>query len=452
MCLIFTHHKDTVLDEGWIKNFHYRNPDGIGVMSSGYDANNVPIVSIEKFLPRNGTEAWEFYKGHIQGKECVVHFRMMTHGKVNHENVHPYIIAGTDEQPTLAFMHNGILSCGNSADKDKSDTWHFNEYYLKPLLDPIQNGHPDLAMKEEFALIMGEFIGTNNRFVFMDDLGRTQIVNEDTGVYWRGMWLANTYAWDAPNHVFGVRHGRYKKGVVEEEHDDFKDVAPDPWEYEDGGWWTGYHGGATTAGKWSGTGSKTTGTSSLASNPHLVPVPSSGTNVVVANNGTGKETVALTHDTPFGRRNISEWKLNQFDSIFDMLKANGRAKAWAKITYKDLDNFEDHSDLDQLWDAVYMCVDGDIEQDRFIDLIRDPRKWDMTPERHKRYVTPTRVDSEDEVPGDSFAPSEEEVIAATLPRRNDAVNDDLGVEAAFPRIMPPLDANGRPVYDSRTEV
>jgi hypothetical protein len=58
--------------------------------------------------------------------------------------------------------------------------------------------NPDFAFHPAFAELIGEHIGTGNKFVLMDNLGRQTIINEDQGVYWGGRWLSNTYAWSAP--------------------------------------------------------------------------------------------------------------------------------------------------------------------------------------------------------------------------------------------------------------
>lgn len=463
MCLIFTHHKNTVLDEGWIGNFYWHNPDGIGVMSAIVNDDGVPTIQIEKYLPKDEKEAWEFYQGHIQGKECVVHFRMATHGHTDLSQTHPYIIsADRDDTVQLAFCHNGILSCGNASDRTKSDTWHFNEWYLKPLLDVEQDGYPRLAMKPEFATIIGDYIGGSNRFVFMNDRGEVNIVNEDTGVYWRGMWLANTYAWDAPSHVFAKAH---RRGKLEEVHDDFADVAPDAWEStKNSRWYMNYReDDYQYASSSFPTGTRTAGVKSL--------VPSTGTTtpVVVASNDNGKEVSRV--NGPFMRGTVAEWNMNQYDSMFNMLKGEKLDRAWARLTYKDLDNFEQHADMDQLWDVIYCAVDDVISEDRLVKIITNPKEWASCKERDhwltqrettrdkeedvaaawEEYLARQRAE-DNEAEGVFDTPTEDEVIEATLPRKSVESTEAMGVESALPRLMPDFTPDGRPLYDCRNEV
>jgi hypothetical protein len=90
-------------------------------------------------------------------------------------------------------MHNGILSTGNKANPKMSDTWHYINDYLKPMLA----GNPDFAFHPAFKALIEDHIGDSNKFVLMDNEGRQVVINQSAGVYWAGVWLSNTYAWSA---------------------------------------------------------------------------------------------------------------------------------------------------------------------------------------------------------------------------------------------------------------
>jgi hypothetical protein len=90
-------------------------------------------------------------------------------------------------------MHNGVLSTGNKANIKMSDTWHYINDYLKPMLA----GNPDFAFHPAFKALVADHIGGSNKFVLMDNEGRQVVINQDEGVYWGGLWLSNTYAWSA---------------------------------------------------------------------------------------------------------------------------------------------------------------------------------------------------------------------------------------------------------------
>lgn len=456
MCLIFTHHPDTVLDEEWISNFWNHNSDGIGVMFSDTTEHGLPFVNVIKTLARDENEAWAFYQKHIKGRECVVHFRMATHGDRNEDQVHPYVVAADAEgRTTLAIMHNGVLACGNGYDKTKSDTWHFNRWFLKPLLDVDQGGFPGLLFKSEFQDMLGTYIGDSNRFVFMNDDGQVTIINEHEGVKWRGMWLANTYAWDSPLHL-----SKYRRVAGDDKHTlemDLKDVPPKDWrDWQDQGWWNNYRDftPATTA---------TKGAVVVAGSK---PAPSNVTKITVASNGTGKETTSGR--TSFGHKlatgQVKDWMLNQFDSMFEMLQQEHLDKAWSKLTYADMSEFERQYDLDQLWDAIYMGVDGIVDEERLLDIIKNPKQyWSNEPARQRHLAASLQRREGDDEPGlldpdeDSDGitdPGDEAVIEATLPRHPEAeisANEvDLGSPAdhnytEMPAILP----DGRPVFDNK---
>lgn len=190
MCLLVTQKSTSpALSDEWLKDFYSYNSDGVGVMYAESDT-----LVIEKILPKNEKAFIKFYRKHIQGRDCAFHLRMRTHGNIDLENCHPYMVLNMqDHGMDLWLMHNGILTTGNSSDTSKSDTWHYINDYLRPML--IDN--PEFAFHPSFAEIVGKHIGTSNKFVLMDNQGRQVVINESAGVYWGGLWLSNEYAWSA---------------------------------------------------------------------------------------------------------------------------------------------------------------------------------------------------------------------------------------------------------------
>jgi hypothetical protein len=151
---------------------------------------------VKKLLPNSAQELIQFYRENIQGRDCAFHLRMRTHGDIDLANCHPYEVLNRAEHGIdLWLMHNGVLATGNQADPRYSDTWHYINDYLKPIL--ITN--PDFAFHPSFSDLIGKHIGVSNKFVLMDNEGRQAVINQDSGVYWGGLWLSNTYAWSAPD-------------------------------------------------------------------------------------------------------------------------------------------------------------------------------------------------------------------------------------------------------------
>lgn len=190
MCLIVHHKLGTVFPQDEIVDWYSRNQDGYGVMY----AENGTL----KFVKGIGVlDDWlKFYDKH-KHRECVFHLRMQTHGDVDLVNCHPYPVFGFEGEGSTDFpmllMHNGILNTGNKADSSKSDTWHYIRDYLRPML----RNNAEFTFTNAFHNVVGSHITSANRFVFMDALGRVQIVNKSTGVEHRDCWFSNTYAWSA---------------------------------------------------------------------------------------------------------------------------------------------------------------------------------------------------------------------------------------------------------------
>ncbi len=186
---------------------------------------------IKKIIPNTAQEFIDFYRENISGRDCAFHLRMRTHGDIDLLNCHPYEILNKAQHGLdLWLMHNGVLSTGNKADTTKSDTWHYIQNYLKPML----SGNPDFAFHPSFKALIEDHIGVSNKFVIMDNEGRQTVINEGSGVYWGGLWLSNTYAWSASksakNHPVNMK--KAKKQVLE---------APQKYSYKSSGF--NYFGG-----------------------------------------------------------------------------------------------------------------------------------------------------------------------------------------------------------------
>jgi hypothetical protein len=210
MCLLLTQSKSSpILSDAWLSDFYSFNGDGVGVMFAHHGE-----LIIKKIIPNTAQEFIDFYRENIAGRDCAFHLRMRTHGDIDLLNCHPYEILNKAQHGIdLWLMHNGVLSTGNKADTTKSDTWHYIQNYLKPML----SGNPDFAFHPSFKALIEDHIGVSNKFVIMDNEGRQTVINEGSGVYWGGLWLSNTYAWSASksakNHPVNMK--KAKKQVLE---------------------------------------------------------------------------------------------------------------------------------------------------------------------------------------------------------------------------------------------
>lgn len=188
MCILIQHDKTSSFSDELLADFYKHNSDGFGLMYG--DGNKIHITKSLGSLE----ETIALYRDLAEGRDCVIHYRMKTHGKIDLTNCHPYRI--TDD---LWVAHNGILSASNPINQDLSDTWHLIEYILKPIAE--QN--TDKFFEEDFIIYLESLIGSSNKLAFCHADGRTSIVNRDSGVDYQESWMSNTYAWSAAK--FGIR-------------------------------------------------------------------------------------------------------------------------------------------------------------------------------------------------------------------------------------------------------
>lgn len=217
MCLIHTLNADTQLSNGWLKNIHGKNPDGIGFM--GLEDGQFVV---KRYVPKNQRRALKWYRAHVEGRAGIVHWRYATHGTVNLDNCHPYKVLDKDEDGLeMWLMHNGVMDeydqythlddvgessyfhghkkrygFGNETD-NRSDTYHFIRVVILPLVKPSLGGNPKALMNPVVQRLIASLIGYSNKLAIMDSDGDQVIINEGEFVSWPayGLICSNTYAW-----------------------------------------------------------------------------------------------------------------------------------------------------------------------------------------------------------------------------------------------------------------
>lgn len=160
------------------------NADGVGAMYT----TSKGVLRTPKVLPKNLAEARAFIAQlPNDDRSIAIHWRMRTHGDTDLTNCHPYpVIEGQ-----IALMHNGVLQQGNAADKSKSDTWH----YINDVVRPMLSEAPKMFTNKAWLELVENDITTSNRFAIMDHEGDLVILNKQTGIEHEGIWFSNTYAW-----------------------------------------------------------------------------------------------------------------------------------------------------------------------------------------------------------------------------------------------------------------
>ena len=215
MCILIHQPKDYCFTASHLEDFYQKNPDGFGAIVNHEDERGVVVYKIVGSLK----DVEDLYFNSIACYEAVIHFRMKTHGDIDLDNCHPYAV--TDN---MWMAHNGILSSGNDKDKSKSDTWHYIQDFIRPMLEQT----PDALDNPYIRGYIGAHIGASNKFGFMTSDGKVHIINKHSGVEYEGVWYSNTYAWSpykhgyerAPvaNYYSGTSTGGYNKSTTGSKH------------------------------------------------------------------------------------------------------------------------------------------------------------------------------------------------------------------------------------------
>lgn len=330
MCLLVTQPANApALTDAWLSDFYSANADGVGVMY----AQDGELV-VEKILPVDEKDFIHFYRNHIEGKECAFHLRMKTHGNIDMENCHPYEVLNHSEHGiSLWLMHNGVLSTGNKADETKSDTWHYIRDYLRPMLAD----NPEFAFHPAFSAIIGDHIGSSNKFVLMDNNGRQVTVNEDAGVYWGGLWLSNTYAWSASKSATKEFSPDYETAVEQ------VNETPTKYTYS-------YKGGYGY-----GTYGKGYGYSGTWDNDDYYDDPVGGYVTSKVGQNYADEIAVLEMEV---------------DDVSTQFGIAGMTRA-ERFSRRQIWTFIDKFGFDSWLDVAYMLIDTDIDEDSYIKLMSD---------------------------------------------------------------------------------
>lgn len=175
MCIIFHKPKNIILPNEVLENCWKSNPHGAGFMVA---KDNKLIVNKGFFSLEEFINAYDVYKT----ENIVAHFRWATHGNKDTNNCHPFVV-----NENLAFAHNGVIHGIHKTGSVNSDTWHFNEEIIKPLVNEFPNAWKHKTLK----FLLQEKIGKTNKLVFLSADGSVSIYNEERGEKAYGCWFSN---------------------------------------------------------------------------------------------------------------------------------------------------------------------------------------------------------------------------------------------------------------------
>jgi glutamine amidotransferase len=200
MCLALYKPAKAKLNQDEMRTAFKANPDGAGF--AYYDPALKRVVIQRGYFSFD--ELWADLVP-IMDDNCplILHFRWATHGDVNVENCHPFMLSDG------ALIHNGIITgmgtstykskyytppvgqCETECSDDRSDTREFVEDYLCDM------GMPDLRAAKK---LIEHTIGYSKLVTIHND-GSVIIFNEDMGHWRNGVWYSNDSYKKAKAHL-----------------------------------------------------------------------------------------------------------------------------------------------------------------------------------------------------------------------------------------------------------
>lgn len=176
MCIAILNNTSKPLTKKTLKNCWIANNDGGGLL---YVENRELKVFKEMNNFKVLMKEYRRIIEEIKPSYIVLHFRIATHGRVNLENCHPFLV--TDK---LGFVHNGVITNTSVAGEfDKSDTNVFNERILQKL-------DRDFIYSDVGKELIKEYIGWS-KLIFLDNEENPLIIGELKGDWDDGNWFSN---------------------------------------------------------------------------------------------------------------------------------------------------------------------------------------------------------------------------------------------------------------------
>ena len=186
MCLIIQKPADIQVPEEVLITAWENNDDGMGIMTTRKGR-----VKVHRTMPKSPEDVIKLYNK-FKDEEIGIHFRFATHGLVNKKMAHPFkIFHNEPDGEDLYMMHNGVLRDFGEWKQGASDTWHFINEFLQPWLRKYSL---EILKEKEFQTMLGSYIGTGNKLLFLDSSGSFVTINKTMGSTKDGYWISNTYS------------------------------------------------------------------------------------------------------------------------------------------------------------------------------------------------------------------------------------------------------------------
>jgi hypothetical protein len=176
MCIAILNVAGSELSCTTLKNCWNNNSNGAGILyPNGEFGMGVykELKSFDRFYSKYSKLRKKF-----KDKNLVLHFRISTHGKIDIENCHPFLV-----NSELGFVHNGIINAAPNSN-EYSDTNMFNRHILQRLPKGFLNEPGIISLIEQY-------IGYGSKLLFLNSKGEYKIINEKAGHWKDGNWYSN---------------------------------------------------------------------------------------------------------------------------------------------------------------------------------------------------------------------------------------------------------------------
>lgn len=200
MCIAIYQPAGTKIPASYLKTAFKCNPDGAGFMVQ--KGKGTPYFE-KGFFDFN-----DFYKRYKKfankGYNIAIHFRVATHGKVNKDNCHPFMLSSDMNSIKVcrgftdsAIIHNGIIfSMMTPRDAEYSDTANFAVNFLSHLKTYSNEALKNIIEQNEYT----------SKFVLMREGFEPLLAGnfyEDDGVYY------SNFSYKYNGSFFGFKGGSY---------------------------------------------------------------------------------------------------------------------------------------------------------------------------------------------------------------------------------------------------
>ncbi len=180
MCIAIYQPKGTIVSNKRLAISRIANPDGWGLMC--YLDNK---LHTSKGIDKDKYIYDDFYTNDFFDFDVVIHFRTASSGQISIDGCHPFFV-----NDNLAFVEQGNLyefsdSFPGRKPDGLTDIQRFNNEVLKKLPDNFLNHFRIRKALENYCI--NNFV----KMIFMDNLGKVTIINEQSGIWVDGVWFSN---------------------------------------------------------------------------------------------------------------------------------------------------------------------------------------------------------------------------------------------------------------------